>query len=102
MTFQIDSVEVARFIPVTEIVPKEWECWFYQAISEDAPFSWGDNNRTLVTLERFIDHCENSLSYLDDDELDPNERDYFINELKLLATSPACHEPAGLYVDLEN
>lgn len=51
------TVETCRFIPVSSVVPAAWRSWFWQLVSEDAPFSWGANNRTLVTASAFFDHC---------------------------------------------
>ena len=42
-----ETCETCEFIALTEIVPEAWRNWFYEMISENAPFSWGDNNRTL-------------------------------------------------------
>ena len=46
------------YIPATAIVPRAWRDWFWQCVSTDAPFSWGDNDHSLVTARRFADHCE--------------------------------------------
>lgn len=50
------DVQTCKFVCVTDLVPEEWNGWFYDLISEDAPFSWGDNNRTMVSAERFAEH----------------------------------------------
>ncbi len=47
-----------EFYSATDLVPPHWTGWFWGDISEGAPFSWGDNNRTLVTAKRFHDHCK--------------------------------------------
>lgn len=31
--------------------------YFWSGIADDAPFSWGDANHTLVKVEQFRDHC---------------------------------------------
>lgn len=46
------------FYEVSDIVPEEWKSFFFEAISDNAPFSWGDNNRTLVTAETFSHHVQ--------------------------------------------
>jgi hypothetical protein len=56
------------FVSATSLVPKQWESWFWALISEDAPFSWGDNNRTMVSADAFADHCEARLENLNCDE----------------------------------
>jgi hypothetical protein len=50
-----------EFVEVTDLVPKQWGSWFYECISNNAPFSWGDNNRSMVTAECFARHCEDRL-----------------------------------------
>jgi len=51
------NVQTCQFISATDLVPKSWGGFFWELISEDAPFSWGDNNRSLVTAADFADHC---------------------------------------------
>ena len=51
------DLETCEFIPATTLVPKNWDDWFWGIFSQDADFSWGDNNRTLITAERFAAHC---------------------------------------------
>jgi hypothetical protein len=90
--------QTVAFVEVTSIVPEDWYDWFFGAISDNAPFSWGDNNRTLVTAERLHDHCADVFSYLDygADELeDVNEVDLdnFLRKLEGMGET---------YIDLEN
>jgi hypothetical protein len=51
------KVQTCKFVPVSSLVPDSWGLWFYDAITQDAPFSWGDNNRTMITAQRFYGHC---------------------------------------------
>ena len=37
-----------RFVAATSLVPRGWDKWFWAAISENAPFSWGDKDRKSV------------------------------------------------------
>jgi len=83
--------QTVGFVEVTSLVPKDWTTWFYAVISEDAPFSWGDNNRTLVTAERFYNHCANRLE--DIDEITQEEIESFLETIKELGQT---------YIDLEN
>lgn len=86
-------LETTAFVPGTCLVDDRLpdylagEVW--EAISSDAPFSWGDNNRTLVTLERFRDHAKETLGESEDQEI----LDWLVwlNGLD-----------GNLYVDLEN
>jgi len=54
-------VRMCEFVSSTDLVPRGWHDWFWEAISENAPFSWGDNNRSMVTASSFADHCEKRL-----------------------------------------
>ena len=83
-----------EFVPATELVPREWDPWFWAKISDSAPFSWGDNNRTMVCANDFKRHCEDRLLDASDDEGVPqDEIDRFLATLG---------ELGDLYIDLEN
>jgi len=88
--------ETCTFICVTDLVPKHWRPWFFEMLSSDAPFSWGDNNRTLITVERFIDHVQDCFDMRKGDEAMPSDRAVkrYIKGL--------CGLSAGIYIDLEN
>lgn len=50
-----------EFVKASDIyfeVPDSLIDTFWEIISSDAPFSWGDNNRTLIAACRFLDHCK--------------------------------------------
>ena len=84
------KLEACKFVPIRAIVPEGWEDWFYNKISQNAPFSWGDNNRTLVTASRLADHCKDAGLESDAGE---DEVDAFMDVLGKLGQA---------YVDLEN
>lgn len=84
--------EVCQFVAVTNLVPEEWRHWFFEAISTDAPFSWGDNNRTMVTRDRFLDHALKRMEEWE--ELTENEIEAWKERVEAL--------PEGVYIDLEN
>ena len=63
MTFEKQTCE---FIPVSSLVSGRRVGALLIEMSENALFSWGDNDRTLVGANRIADHCE-SLGYADDD-----------------------------------
>lgn len=48
--------EACKFVPLTSIVPETWRGWFYVAISENAPFSWGDSIKPLIDPKRFAEY----------------------------------------------
>lgn len=82
------------FVPISDIVPSEWKSWFYQALSTDAPFSWGDNNRTLVTASRILDFVDEWLDYYEgEDGYTEESCREFREQLENLGE---------LYIDLEN
>jgi hypothetical protein len=92
------DIQTCKFVPITSIVPKEWTGWFYTAISENAPFSWGDNNRTMVDAQSFANHIDEVLSYQDDEEtLSEIEKyqDAVYDTLNYLGAK-------NIYIDLEN
>jgi len=86
-------VRSTEFVLVTDLVPKKWRTWFYECISNNAPFSWGDNNRSMVTAEVFADHCDNRLDEPKDYGITVKERDNFIKMIRNLEQT---------YIDLEN
>lgn len=94
---KVPEYETAKYVPLSEIVPDNWKDWFYTAISEDAPFSWGDNNRTLVDAISFGHHASERI---DTEESFGNNgvikgRKNFFAVLNKL-------EKDQVYIDLEN
>jgi hypothetical protein len=89
------TIQTCRFIDVTDLVPKAWRFWFWQLISENAPFSWGDNNRTMVNIGAFINHCKWCLE--DCEETSKSAITRFLNKLEKLDTGADAP-----YIDLEN
>jgi len=86
--------KTVEIIEVTSLVPKEWVNWFYGLISENAPFSWGDNNRTLVTASRFHTHVFGCLDLaIEDEDVSQEDVDSFLEMLEGLGET---------YIDLEN
>lgn len=88
------EIKATPFVEMTALVPKSWGFWFFGLMSESAPFSWGDNNRTLVTAERVHEHCSGFLEMAGEDYgIDQSEIDSFLRVLE---------ELGDLYIDLEN
>ena len=91
-------VETVEVIPATYIVPRAWDEWFWDAISENAPFSWGDNSRSLVDPLAFADHvetvCVDRAETLMDDV---KTRDAVVRLLKRIRKIPAY-----IHIDLES
>ena len=84
------KLETCEFIPLTALIPEKWVDWFYERISENAPFSWGDNNRTLVDADAFARHCDNR-------DLTDNA-----SEKEVKKFMDMLNELGQTYIDLEN
>lgn len=84
-----------KYVCVTEIVPKEWTEWFYDMISQDAPFSWGDNNRTMVDALSFAHHVQDRIDLQDEVKISKKTLKSFYKTLDDL-------EKQLIYIDLEN
>jgi hypothetical protein len=55
------KVQTCEFISATDVVPRSWDSDFWSTIGNNAPFSWGNNNRSMVTASSFASHCEERL-----------------------------------------
>ena len=95
-----DLIETCEFVPATKLVPRSWDSWFWEAFSENAPFTWGDNNRSLVDFESFIEHAAETFSNGEDLSVQGNRA--FRRWLEKMAEyrDEAKHGP--VYIDLEN
>jgi hypothetical protein len=78
-------IQTIKCIPVSYLIPTSLGLEVWEKIS-DAPFSWGDNNHSLVSPIDFAVHCEEKL----DD----------IKYKKLLKKIRSI--PQDVYIDLEN
>jgi hypothetical protein len=66
-----------------------WSPEFWSVLSASAPFTWGDNNRSMVTASRLLEHVERcAFDCIPSEELD-----------RLIARLEALGET---YIDLEN
>ncbi|NDB65564.1 MAG: hypothetical protein EB168_07850 [Euryarchaeota archaeon] len=84
------------FYHATDLVPTGWREWFWSIISDSAPFSWGDNNRSMVTASDFYRHCAARLTaheVIDEYGVPEEEYDQFFELLDSLGEE---------YIDLEN
>ena len=86
-----------ELIELSSILPSGWGEWFSDMLSEGAPFSWGDNNRTLITAERLHNYCEDQLEYAYPEDVleEVKEADIhnFLYAIKAMGQT---------YIDLEN
>jgi len=90
---QIDEL---KSIGVTQIIPEDWGHWIWTELSDGAPFSWGDNNHSLVDAASFRDHLEGILDSNDVDFKDTIKeyRPAIIDILDYMTAN-------NFYVDLE-
>lgn len=56
------KIETCTFVPVSKVLPRGWETWFYAALADNTQVTWGTANRTLVNVLDFVDICETFLS----------------------------------------
>lgn len=89
------SIETCKFVESSGLIPDDWFSWFWCVISDNAPFSWGDNNRSLVCACDFRSHCtDRLLDAVDEQEgVTQEDIDDFLETLDALGTT---------YIDLEN
>ena len=81
------KIRTCKFVHASDIVPATWTEWFWEAIAEDAPFSLGDNNHSLVDIRSFANHCEERLD-------DSPKVKRWLREIRKMSDN--------IYIDLEN
>ena len=91
----LDEVEDITFLPATTVIPRDWDDFFWAVIAENAPFSWGDNEHTLIRTYRLADHID--YVFYDEHLISSGEKK---NLLKLLEDLENIH---GIkYIDMES
>jgi hypothetical protein len=50
-----------NYVDATDIIPKDWNHWFWAALSESSTVTFGDNDHSLINAERFLFELENIL-----------------------------------------
>jgi len=81
------KIHTCKFVLLSTLIPANWAAQgFYEKISDNAPFSWGDNNRSMVDAQAFADHCQDRL----DDSAKVRE---WLKKIRNLGQT---------YIDLEN
>lgn len=89
---------VITYIPMSALVPEEWAIPFWARFSEDAPFTWGDNDGSLIRLSRFVEHAKKSVRVTKD--IKPHRRKAYRAWMALLDTMCASRLE-HMYVNLE-
>lgn len=88
-------IEEVKCVAMSEVMPEEWHSWIFCALSENAPFSWGDNNKTLINADRFMDHLVETLDFHDQEKNIEDFRESVIDTLNYLSNK-------NIYIDLES
>lgn len=71
-----------EFIQISDVVPQEWFSWFWEVIADGAPFTWGDNDYSIIAIADFINWCERVLDP-DEEGIPPQaELDAFYKKLR--------------------
>ena len=87
------TIYIAEFVlssSIKDLIPKKYREQIWDEVCDSAPFSWGDNNRSMVTAECFADHCD---EVLDGSTVPKNTAKNWINKIR---------ELGQMYIDLEN
>jgi len=50
-------MKTAKYVDASELIPSDWTNWFWEEFSENAPFSWGENNLSLIAPEDFLKYA---------------------------------------------
>ena len=88
-------IEEVKHVAMSQVMPDDWHSWIFCAVSENAPFSWGDNNLSLVSAERFLNHLEDVLDLHDDENTIKEHKESVIDTLNYLSNK-------NIYIDLES
>jgi hypothetical protein len=89
-------IDTLKSVGVTQIIPDDWKNWIWTELSDGAPFSWGDNNHSLVDAFGFGDHLDSILDSQDEElqETIKEHRPAITDTLNYLFNH-------NIYVDLE-
>jgi hypothetical protein len=53
------KINTVNYVDATDIIPKDWNHWFWGALSESSTVTFGDNDHSLINAERFLFELEN-------------------------------------------
>lgn len=65
------KVQSIPFVQAVDVVPKQWHDWFWNVIADGAPFTWGDNDYSIISMSSFINWCERCIEPYEIDENSP-------------------------------
>jgi hypothetical protein len=93
------QIDTHKSVAVSQIIPEQWNDWIWTSLSENAPFSWGDNFHSLVHAFAFKDHLEDVLDYESGDDEDVTNS---INEYRQSVFDILNYlEAENIFVDME-
>ena len=53
------KIKAVEYVELKSVLPRRHRCWFFEALANtQPPFSWGDNDMSLVTADRLLGWCE--------------------------------------------
>ena len=79
-------------VPVTTLVPEDWDDWFFDLIMDRVKLNWGDAHHTLYSRDWFAKQVLDKLR--DSDKLD--EEEFLIFESNLMKI------PSDVFIDMED
>lgn len=84
------TIQACAFVDASDLLGEGWSEWFWEEFDQDE-FSWGDNNRTLITPERFVSACD-SIEW----------GDHGVSRKAAAAWCKRILNLGNVYIDLEN
>lgn len=93
------AIRTCKYIPLTDIVPLSWNSFFYAELAQDAPFSWGDNNKTLVTATRIADHVD---GFASEWKFTPRDPDPYLRPVYVKRWLKAVRDLGNTLIDLDS
>ena len=57
------KIQAVQFVQVETIIPEEWSEWFWMSLSESSTITFGDNDFSLISAERFLDEVKLVLEF---------------------------------------
>ncbi len=86
------NVHAIAFVQVSDLVPQSWYDWFWEVIADGAPFTWGDNDYSIIAVSSFINWCERVIDPEEEGMPPKEDLDIFYRRLRSLG---------NLWLDME-
>jgi len=81
------KVQSIPFVQAVDVVPKQWHSWFWNVIADGAPFTWGDNDYSIISMPSFINWCERCIEPEEVDENSPVSASIPITDASVIVTT---------------